>query len=398
LKGPKAGAAGWLRALRIALVCVGLAVALTPPALRAEPVPLNARAIWARGDRVYIALLDTLPLPSALPLTFRDGKRTVATAVATGERAGEVLVAMILTGSLEGVKRLDRLVVLGDRSSTVRAPRTVRWGYPSPVRRTPLFACDTCDLRLERLGAPYRIEEARDRSYRLVHDAAPGDGSSWPDTIVIRLYDDASDQEIAFERGEIDAAVFWPGEASRHARALSGPMRLFLASREWGVLVAAGNAELSERDFEPLDTMNEALFRGDLVPYLRPGPGDIGNLAGGGTTPGDARPVRFEVDEAIPGARLLRRALPAGRAPEAEPPAARSVRLFFLPVSVDPDSIALPALPAAPGDTDDGPRSVRLFTLGCPVLAHSSLVPFFAGVGVGPLVNLFECRSAATHR
>jgi len=40
----------------------------------------------------------------------------------------------------------------------------------------------------------------------------------WPDTIHVHLFDEASDQEIALERGDIDAAVFWPAELSTRMR------------------------------------------------------------------------------------------------------------------------------------------------------------------------------------
>ncbi len=376
------------RALLLAVALLAGALTAAPPRAPAEPVPMHARALWVRGERVYVALLDTLSISAGHSLTFRDGKKLVATGAFTGERAGDVIAVRILTGSLGAVKKLERLSIGGEAPST-RAPRSVRWGYPSSLRRPLLFTCGACALRLERLGAPYRIVEERDDAYRLVRMRDGDDGSAWPDTIVVRLYDESSDQEIAFERGDIDAAVFWPGEASRHARDLTGPTRLFTAPREQGILIATGSGALDASDFAPMGRMNDVLFHGDLVPYLRPAPD--GEPEGGATAGGrDGRALPFDVDSRIPGAGLLRRALAPEHAPGAGGVAPPPVRVAFLPVSIDPDSISQAALKSIP-EMGDGPRSVRLFTMGCPVVAHADLVPFLERVGVGAFVNLFDC-------
>ena len=365
-----------------------------PRSAAAETIPMKARALWVREDRVYVALLDTLSVAAGHSITFRSGKRVIATGAFTGERAGDVIAVRLQSGSLEGVKKLERLLIGGERPST-RAPRTVRWGYPSAMRRPLLFACGACSLRPERLGAPYGIESASDEAYRLVRVPSGDDGSAWPDTIVVRLYDDSSDEEIAFLRGDIDAAVFWPGEASRHARDLSAPTRTLTASRDHGVVIASGSGALDSDAFAPLATMNDALFHGDLVPYLRPTP-DVAPNAGAAGVERDERQVSFEVDSGIPGALLLRRALVGERRRGAAVTASASVRVSFLPVSIDPDSIAHAALRSIPGDHGDGPRSVRLFTLGCPVVARAALVPFLERVGVGAFVNLFDCVPVST--
>src|SRR5205814_1296313 len=57
-----------------------------------------------------------------------------------------------------------------------------------------------------------------ENEYRFVRD--PGAAATpWPDTIMVGLFGETSDEEIALERGELDVAVFWPGEASARLRA-----------------------------------------------------------------------------------------------------------------------------------------------------------------------------------
>jgi hypothetical protein len=352
---------------------------------RADPSRLNARVVWTQGDRAYVALLDTLTVSPGLPLAFRDGTKEIAAGACTGARAGDVIEARIHSGSLARVKRLERIAVIVERPSWT-VPRIVRWGYPSRARRTLLFRCDRYTPRPEALGPRYRIETAGGEGWRLVRDERHE--AAWPDTIEVRLFDSATDQEIALQRGEIDAALFWPGEASDHLRGLPVWADRLSAPREQGLLVATGNRELDQSAFAPLAAMNETLFGGDLRPHLRPD-----GLAGGAPPPAAPAPVHavYEVDPALPGAGALRRALAAdgGARRDARSPSP-TVRVTFLPVSVDPDSIAR-ALLAVDRGAVSAPRSIRFFTLDCPIVARPEILPFLRRVGAREFVNLFDC-------
>ncbi len=184
-------------------------------AAAAEPVEVSAVVLAARGDRVYLETAASAALVSGDRIAILDRERTLATAVITRVYEPDLAVATLRSGSLAGAIHLDSLRVRVDRDRT--PPPLLRVGYPSwrrtaagaPCRRPRLSpAIDTLGYRPVSPSEPHRL--VRDTSITV---AAP-----WPDTLVIRFFDDSADEEIALERGEIDAAVFWPGELSRHMR------------------------------------------------------------------------------------------------------------------------------------------------------------------------------------
>src|SRR6185436_8262628 len=94
---------------------------------------------------------------------------------------------------------------------------TLRVGLPSPRRSNLLFTCDAA-LAVPRIGSATYARDTLDatgrRWLRVPAPSPESVGTRAPDTLSVRAFEDATDEEIALERGELDAAVFWPGELS----------------------------------------------------------------------------------------------------------------------------------------------------------------------------------------
>jgi len=160
---------------------------------------LNARVIWAQGDRVYLASHDSLWLGSGAGLRFHDNGREVATAEVTAVHNAILIAARITSGSLKSVRRLDRMKVTSERDIVKPMP-ALRVGYPSHRRIHPLFECSQMQLNVN----SYRADTLGELSYRLVRDSTWVPPRPEPDTLHIRLFDDVADEEIALERGDLD--------------------------------------------------------------------------------------------------------------------------------------------------------------------------------------------------
>ena len=94
---------------------------------------------------------------------------------------------------------------------------TLRVGLPAAGRASLLFACDASPGAPRIGSATYvadSLDASRHRWLRADQTASDSAGMLAPDTLVVRACAEATDEEIAFERGELDAAVFWPGELS----------------------------------------------------------------------------------------------------------------------------------------------------------------------------------------
>lgn len=181
----------------------------------AAPIDAGVTVLAIRESRVYLEVLPSAALQNGLPITFLLGERTIATAVITRIYDSELAVATLSSGSLTGVANVQELRVTVDHHPT--PPALLRVGYPSSRRATRDVACRRARLSpaLETLG--YRAVSRSDPQ-RLVRDTSMTADAPWPDTLVVRFFDEAADQEIALERGELDVAVFWPGELSKHMR------------------------------------------------------------------------------------------------------------------------------------------------------------------------------------
>jgi len=268
-------------------------------------------------------------------------------------------------------------------------------GVPGPERPNLLFACDGTSLEPP-AAASYREESARGGTRRLVRP--PGAAASpWPDTLVVRRFADPADEEIALERGELDAAVFWPGEVSPRAGDPGPRPGLMLGTRSRGLVAAIGlvaeardSSAADARDSSAagapetptLERLNRELFRGDLLAW------DAAPSSNAAT-----RDARIEVDRACPGWQVLERTLNRGRprGPHDDPAA----RLVYLDVPVGrPDSLARGIAEYLRGRSlppEDSLRVTPLFTVRCPILFAPALGGYLGSLGPDALADLLRC-------
>ncbi|HEX7077406.1 MAG TPA: hypothetical protein VF363_03190 [Candidatus Eisenbacteria bacterium] len=373
-----------------------IATAATPAA--ADPAPsmaLHARVVWSRGDRVYLAALDSTAIVPGARLTLLDRAKVVATAEVTAVYRGEMLAARVTSGTLSRVKRPERLSVRWEPAALAPVS-TLRLGYPGASRVNPLFRCAGAAPGPSLSNGRYRFVDSTATSWRLVRrtnagEPAPVTGSGreppWPDTLVLRFFDDVADEEIALERGEIDGGLFWPGEASSHIRDAMGweggpagpagpPARGFVTAAVTGS--AASDSLPGDTGIrDALIALNRDLFRGDLAP--------LAPLLDGGARPGDApaestrlpdHAIRFEVDAACPGRLAMERLLNRRRAAESPSPSSRVLRLRYVA-----------------GAVERSPAGLPVFAVRCPLIWAPGFRTRLGAIDDGAIDALVECRA-----
>lgn len=376
----------------IAALLVGAALLVSARATEAAMRDLPARVLWLRDDLVYVGATDSTALAPQMTLEFARGKKSLGTAKVVRMLDPHLALARLAPGSLAGSlakeRRLERVHVRGEAAALVHTP-LVRLGLPGRARVSLLFRCAATGVaeaegsqegsKARFAGMDYAADTLRDGTLRLVREpaealAAPRAVAA-PDTILVRFFSDAADQEIALERGELDVAVFWPGELSARMRADVRWRDFTSGLRARGVLAAV----LPTRDTlglpdAALAAMNREAFAGDLLAWRELEPT---------AAPPPPAPVQWVVDGTIPGARLLLRLLTTGTAP-----ARREARLAWLDVPVTAAD--------AVQSTWRQPGVRPLFALRCPVLVAPRLRPSFAAMGgADAFANLLRCEAAA---
>lgn len=355
------------RNARPALLIAALLLIAAFPAQAVEPTPLDARVVWVRGQHAYMAARDSLTLAPFSRVTFTLKSKPIATGEVERLVDGAMAVARITSGSLDGARHLDRVRVVAEPP---RGPRLLRVGYPSGKRTHLLFACESVAIapplayRLDGEGAPYRLIRNGDD---LRH-------ARWPDTLIVRTFDDAGDQEIAVERGELDVAVFWPGELSPHMREhprgkdrLAWPLERALVGEipEWSSTETRCTTAL--RAAAAFRALGLSLLRGDLDVS----PDGVASCSD--TIPPSPAVVRYDVDPSCPGYAMLERFLnrdaPKDRGASITP----VVRVSCL----DPRLFSI----------DDAVKA----TARCQVVCAPQLLPYVRDLGHGVFVTLFNC-------
>lgn len=196
----------------VAGLLVWVVGAIAPSACPAAATPVEARVVWFSGARALIAGDDSLGIEPGDGVEFVRRGRVIARGEVAKVVDRGIALATISSGSLRGV-RLDRVRVWVVRP----VPRlaSLRIGYPSRARPNPFRSDDTLGVHPP-VEAGYRAEALSERGMRWV--GTTGTDTAWPESLIVRRFDDAADQEFALERDEIDVAVFWPGEPSRSLR------------------------------------------------------------------------------------------------------------------------------------------------------------------------------------
>jgi hypothetical protein len=315
----------------------------------------------------------------------------------------------------------------------------LRVGVPASSRGNPLFACAGALLHPPRPDDA--VESLGVRITRFVRPATAVP-SAWPDTVVVRRFLDASDQEIALERGEIDVAVFWPGELSTHMREQPRWQGSPIGTRGRGALVTiavtpaapelAGPRIPSRADSAGLDYLNRFLFRGDLVSWGARVP-PLGETGRSGTPdasaalakPGSMPTVEFVADAECARMHPIEGFFGRSSSLRGTRP---NLRMFYLDAAVRPaDSLALGitarlrffSATALRARADSLGRAVvshggapltpevllaalresvgvvRVSTIACPVVCAPELRPYLDTIGVDALADLIGRLPAA---
>jgi len=382
--------------------------------------PIPARIAWTARDRVYLASPDSLPLQVGDRITFRLRGDSVAAAEVTVVVAPEMAVARLTRGALLPHGDLQHVEILVE-PPPLEPMYLLRVGLPGRARSNLIFACDPS----LRPPAGYRVQGSSRRGLLLVRSSAAvaGPQRPWPDTLQVRLYDETADEEIAIERGDLDVAVFWPGELTARLRAPPRSLVTLGGGRSRGVVAAMRTDRGPARDSSAFvfpdraaAALDGAVFRGDLERFPQAPPS---------ADPRPEEPARFTVDPSFPGRRAIERVLdltaPRAKgqeaafrifyldAPVAEPDsialaAARYVRAAFPPpLATRADSVAA-ALGAPPGASRrssnptpaldllrDVLEVVPLFTLDCPVVCGVGAAPRVRAIGAGAFADLIDC-------
>jgi hypothetical protein len=371
----------------LVLLAILSGIAGTAP-LRAAPEAWNAQVLWASAGRAYVVLAESTAVEPGTVLTFEEGGTTIARGEVAVAYEGELVAVNVTSGSLEKARSLPAVRITAEPPS-IRPLPLLRIGYPAPGRSNLLFTCDRVTPRPPLDSDLYRVDALSDRSFRFVRRPEVASEAPWPDTLLVRLFEIAADEEIALERGDLDVAVFWPGEPSPHIRSHTAwkgsPSGSFAgwslaatlpASLDLGALVSSG------AETRVLRSMNEDLFRGDLsacgsVPASAPPDS---------AAPRAATRARFEVSHAIPGWQPLERFLNQGlpSKPGSGTPLVRLQRTQALPQDAPAGG------PAAPGQSDAS-QEACVFDIRCPILSAPRLRPYLSALGPDAMVRLFAC-------
>jgi hypothetical protein len=339
-------------------------------AAHAEPHQLNASVVWTRADLIYVAAPDSGELSNGMTLWVLHGKRELASATVTQLLEPHLALARLVSGSLANEKHLEKLHVRGEAPAFVRVA-LLRVGLPGRGRTNLLFSCAAAGVSAKLGADEYGVVSLGLGAYRLAH-VATSEPSFAPDTLIVRLFTDAADEEIALERDELDVAVFWPGELSARLRGDERWRGAARGVRARGVLAGlAGSSDTLALPLAELANVNRELFGGDLVAWSE--------LESAASSAAESAPARWTADAALPGARVIERVLARSGAGTS----ARPVRLAYLDV------------PIAAGDAAAATWRTRgvtpVFAVGCPVLATPAARASVARLGADAFANLVTC-------
>jgi len=281
------------RSLAIALLAVPLAT-FAAGTVAAAP-RFSAAVAFAHDSLVYVSATDSGTLAPGMRLGIeRRGKR-LANVTVIRLVEPRLAAAHVDSGLVTIERGYDELGVIELAQPPVSVAM-LKVGIPGRGRGGLLFNCASAGVE-SRLGpGTYSVTSLGRDSYRMVRADLV---SIAPDTVLARLFSDAADEEIALERGDIDVAVFWPGELSARMRADARWRDRQLGLRRRGFLACVLAPGDSMGSSLPLLRMNDQLFAGDLLaaPAILQDP------------PGTASRTYWAVDPALPGFRIMERTL-----------------------------------------------------------------------------------------
>ena len=268
---------------------------------------------------------------------------------------------------------------------------TLRVGVPAISRANLLFTCDGLPglQPAPHLGSASYAADSLDPSRRTWLRARQPDsdtaGTPAPDTLIVRSFGDATDEEIALERGELDVAVFWPGEPSARIRSDARFRDPELGIRSLGVLACGkSDADTLGPPRADMELLNREAFAGDLMPWSELVPDSL-----------DGPPARYMVAHGLPGAQHLERIL-------ARIPSTGATRTLWLYYVHQPPGLFSTLPPPTPAYIVRGgpPKAVvyqsglkPLFAIRCPVLTRPGSRDVVRAIGAGAFADLAPCSA-----
>lgn len=363
---------------RAALLGLWLCAAVATAAPAPEPAP-RASVVWASGDRAYLASPDSGALLVGARVSVLWREDTLATGVVTAVLDGAVAAVQLDRGlSHPG----GELASLGVRLEPPRlhVPRRLSIGLPAGARGNAIVACARMSLDSVFTAEGYLVERLGTDSYLGLRDSSRALPPAWPDTLLVRTFRDATDEEIALERGELDLAVFWPGERSERLRADPRWRDSPVPVRSLGLIVArqvgSGPGAPAPRAADLIEAMGRGGAAADLVP-LAPREGSASEAPVGATP--ERAGVRYLADASLPGQRAIQRALDRDGGTATARGSLWSVSVIEAAVTAA-DSIA------AEG------RVVPLLAIGCPVVCRAGLRTLVDSLGAQRFADAMVCR------
>ncbi|MCC6348454.1 MAG: hypothetical protein IT347_02550 [Candidatus Eisenbacteria bacterium] len=370
-------------------MCAFSIALLTPRA--GEAAPSAPRVVWVAQERVYLAAPDSGAIVPGMLVRILDRHRELAVGRIEQVLDGTLASVRLEHGRIEADERLARLEVRLEPAPLLPVA-TLRVGLPASVRRALVPPCASPGIEPATLPRDYRSEPLPGGGLRLVAADSLAPTTRWPDTLIVRTFGDRTDEEIALERGDLDMAVFWPGEPSARLRELTSGFELLRGQLARGRIVArtrpGTSAPPHARVAADLARLNEMVFGFDLELLPRgddgSGPRDtsISHTAGEG---GTAAPG-YEVDRRLPGWAALEAFLNRGR------PAAGAVR-----VSIGWEDLS-PARTDALVAGDPGLRLERVLAIRCPVLCARARAADVQALGADAFANLLQCAPGTERR
>jgi hypothetical protein len=339
---------------------IGLAVA----AAFFVPLPVVAesprsRVILARSGHAYVALAGGERVEEGDSVRFEDRGKPIAGGRVATVVHDEMAVVALTSGTFQKTKKLERVRVFMSRPPISRRAM-LRIGIPTGDNL--LFRCLDMTARLP-TNAPNYLSERTDWFHiRMTRDNSATDGL-WPDTLLVFLFEDPRDEEIALERGDVDVGVFWPGQLSSRMRQEARWSGFPMGRRSRGVLALTGaeHAAGGAPDSAEAVALNDAIFRGDLIPQ------------NWGSIRGVLRNI--DVDEDLPARIPIRNHLGKGNTVvlDADIPGAR---LTFADVSAD---------------TAASMSFRPVFRIRCPVVCAAPLRPLVNALGADAFADMPQC-------
>ena len=375
------------RARAVARACVAFALALlaTPRVTDAarDDAARGPRVVWAGSGRLYVLSPDSGAIAPRMRVRVLEKHREVARGEVTSVTDGVLASVALSSGGVRAKAKIEKLEVIVE-PAPARAVATLRIGLPAASRPGLVPPCPVSRLDAGALPRAYRAETFAADAIRLVAADSAAAGTAWPETLLVRFFADRSDEEIALERGELEVAVFWPGEPSARARTSAFARDALRGTRARGVLAATStpaDTALAERVAPDMAALNAELFGGDLLPLRATGGSDSAAppTASGGSA------VRYSVDPAVPGQRAIERFLNRA-AGAATRPGERTVRIACV------DEPAGGAGAAAWAGRD----AVPLFALRCPVLCSPGRAADVHALGADAFANLLDCAAGGS--